>query len=100
MTTPPTRRTRSLRLISASAPRRWMAAGLVLASSAHAWAFQTASVNSASGTRQAAGGGAAPGGAPELNPALIWGAAILLVGGVLILTSRRRRSGSAAHGGL
>jgi hypothetical protein len=89
MTKPSTRRTRLSRLVSASAPRRWLVAGLVLVSSTHAWAFQSASINSASGTRQAAGGGAAPGGAPELNPALIWGAAILLIGGVLILSSRR-----------
>jgi LPXTG-motif cell wall-anchored protein len=46
--------------------------------------------NQTSGARGS--GASAPLGAPEINPALIWGAVVLLVGGVLILTSRRRRA--------
>jgi hypothetical protein len=56
-----------------------------------AWAFQ-----GAGGKTGSAAGAPPPLPAPEINPALIWGAVVLVVGGLLILTGRKRRAANAS----
>jgi hypothetical protein len=76
-----------------SAIQRSLAAGAVLFAASNAWAFQS---GAGTGTGGAGGAGSIPTSAPEINPALIWGAVVLLVGGVLIFTSRRHRAANAS----
>ena len=69
-----------------------LVAGFVVVSAVQSWAVQ-----GSAGTQTRAGGAAPSGGgqplaAPEINPALIWGAVVLVVGGLLILSGRRRRA--------
>jgi len=71
--------------------RRALAAGVILFSATSAWAFQS-SATSTSGTTTTRGGKLE---APEINPALLVGAAVLVVGGILIVMSRRRRAAKA-----
>ena len=70
-----------------------LVAGFAIASAVQSWASQ-----GSPGGSQSRSGGASPSGgsqplaAPEINPALIWGAVVLVVGGLLILSGRRRRA--------
>jgi len=83
----------SPRLPSFRAIRQSLLASFVILGATHAWAFQVTNASGASRTGGSSGSGGAPTtNAPEINPALLWGAGILLIGGILILTSRRRRA--------
>lgn len=90
-----------LRIEFSSRPllQRCVAAGVILYSSAGAWAMQGPP---GSNHHHGGGGGGNCGGgqvnAPEINPALMVSALVLLVGIVLIVSSRRRRAaGPAGH---
>lgn len=93
----PTLRLRSTLPSTAGALRCLTVGGLTALWNSPVWAqgVTGAGANQTSGARGS--GASAPLGAPEINPALIWGAVILLVGGVLILTSRRRRATSTPN---
>jgi hypothetical protein len=72
-----------------AALRSSLVVGAMLCATSFAWAFQ--------GGKTATPSGAPPPlPAPEINPALIWGAVVLVVGGLLILTGRKRRAANAS----
>ncbi|MBK7644919.1 MAG: hypothetical protein IPJ19_18065 [Planctomycetes bacterium] len=72
--------------------RRSLSAGIVFFAASSTWAFQN---SLSAGNRQAVNSGSAPTAAPEISPALLWGAVILVVGAVLIFASRRRTASSS-----
>jgi lipopolysaccharide export LptBFGC system permease protein LptF len=79
-----------LRSPRSAALRSSLVVGAMLCATSFAWAFQ-------GGSKTATPSGAPPPlPAPEINPALIWGAVVLVVGGLLILTGRKRRAANAS----